>query len=654
MVYAAHAFINRPVAANDVFGRWLGDYKHWREELAEIINEYQSWVEAEGLGNGDDDLRVYELIDTLKSDQLIVALVAEYSRGKTELINAIFFSDYNQRLLPSEAGRTTMCPNELKYDPHDPPCVKLLPIETRANTSTIAEYKRSNVHWTVLPLVLGDPKKMAEAFRAIAQTKLVSAREAEELGLYDPRSPLSLTPQDDGRVEIPVWRHAIVNFPHPLLKQGLVVLDTPGLNSLGTEPELTFGMLPNAHAMIFVLAADTGVTRSDYSIWRDHVCRARGSIPAGRIVALNKIDALWDELRDEPSIAATIEQQRAETARLLNVPLDTVFPVSARKGRLAKIKMDPMLAIRSGLPALERQLGHAVIDAKQVLLRDKIAGDVGVIVERTQGMIEVRRAAVVRQLTELRGLSGQSQDAIQSLMTRMREERCDYDRALASFQETRAVLSEQTRVLLDYVSVEGFDRLTQRARTAMHESWTTQGLQAAMKMLFDGALASMTKAEQQADNIRALVQAIYNKFHAEHGLARVQPPGFSLLPHRGQLEQLHDEAEAFRKSPMMMLTERHFVVKKFFITLVSRARAIYGECHAHARAWSKQIMAPVLAQTREHKHLMDQRFENLKRVHENFDNLEGRIRDLEDTRQNLENQLLIIRNMLRKLEQPLH
>jgi TolA-binding protein len=51
--------------------------------------------------------------------------------------------------------------------------------------------------------------------------------------------------------------------------------------------------------------------------------------------------------------------------------------------------------------------------------------------------------------------------------------------------------------------------------------------------------------------------------------------------------------------------------------------------------------------------LMDQRLENLKRVHENFDNLSGRIAELESNHQNLENQQLVIRNMLRKINQPL-
>ncbi|MCK7583393.1 MAG: dynamin family protein [Chromatiales bacterium] len=69
-------------------------------------------------------------------------------------------------------------------------------------------------------------------------------------------------------VEISRWRHAVINFPHPLLKQGLVILDTPGLNAIGTEPELTLSLVPSAHAVLFVLAADTGVTKSDLEVWR--------------------------------------------------------------------------------------------------------------------------------------------------------------------------------------------------------------------------------------------------------------------------------------------------------------------------------------------------------------------------------------------------
>ena len=651
---SAQKLTERPRLAINEFSRRLGDYKRWRDELIEIINEYQTWVESHGLASGEEDLQLYELIDALRSDKLTIALVAEFSRGKTELINAIFFADHRQRLLPSEAGRTTMCPTELRYDESEPPCLKLLPIETRKTAATISEYRRTPAAWTVMPLDIDSPKKIAETFQQIVKTKPVTVDQAEELGLYHPDAEhISHLLNNDGTVEIPVWRHAIINYPHPLLKRGLVVLDTPGLNALGTEPELTLSMLPGAQAVLFVLAADTGVTKTDLEVWRNHVCPTRGSRAEGRLVALNKIDTLWDELSNDTAITAAIARQTQETARVLGIGKNQVIAVSAQKGLLGKIKSDYALIERSGLPVLETKLSGDIIPARQELLRERVIHDIGSMVETTSAMIEARLNAVAEQIEELQALGGENRDAIQDLVTRLRDEKQAYDQTLVSFQNMRAVLSDQVKILLDYLSVEAFDGLAEKTRQGMAESWTTPGLREGMKALFDGALDAMEKANKKTQQIRALVQAVYNKFHSEHGLAKIKPVNFSLLPYRSQLQKLYEEAERFRNSPMMIITEQHFVVQKFFVTLVGQARELFSECNTAARAWSKAIMAPILSQVREHKILMDQRLENLKRVHENFDNLSGRIAELESNHQNLENQQLVIRNMLRKINQPL-
>lgn len=651
-IMGAQPLSSRATTAITAFGKRLTDYKAWCDEVAGIVSEYQTWIETQGLGTGEDDLRVYELIDRLKSDRLTLALVAEFSRGKTELINAIFFSDFKQRLLPSDAGRTTMCPTELLYDEKQPPCIKLLPIETRKSPVTIAEYKRDATQWTVLPLDINQPKQMADTFMHIVKTQTVSAREAEELGLYNPQAPTT-TPSGDGKVQIPVWRHAIINFPHPLLKQGLVLLDTPGLNSLGTEPELTMSMLPSAHAVLFVLAADAGVTKSDLDVWNNHVCVAKTGRSEARIVVLNKVDTLWDELRTIDAISATLNRQIDETARTLGVNRRQIFPVSAQKGLLGKIKGDHSLITKSGLISLEQKLSTDIIGAKQELMREKITREIGAIIDHARAMISARLASIDAQLAELKSLSGKNQETIQQLINRMREEKLAYDKTLVSFQATRVMLSEQAKILLDYLSVDSFDGLMTHTRKAMRESWTTHGLQVGMRTMFDGATETMEKAHRQAQQFVGLVQAVYNKFHTDHGLANIRPASFSLSSFREQMQQLHDEAQAFSKSPLMVMTEQHFVIKKFFISLASRARQVYAECNNAALNWSKAIMSPILSQVREHKIMMDHRLENLKRVHENLDNLSERITELENTKQNLENQLLVIGNMLRKINQPL-
>ena len=138
----------------------------------------------------------------------------------------------------------------------------------------------------------------------ITEVKKIPVHEAIKLGLED------ATRDDDGNerdpndlVDIPSWRQAVINFPHPFLKQGLSILDTPGLNSLGNEPELTLSMLPSAQAVVFVLSADTGVTRSDMDIWQEALRNfRRKKTKNSLIIALNKIDTLWDDLKNLDAI----------------------------------------------------------------------------------------------------------------------------------------------------------------------------------------------------------------------------------------------------------------------------------------------------------------------------------------------------------------
>ena len=125
------------------------------------------------------------------------------------------------------------------------------------------------------------------------------------------------------------------------------------------------------------------------------------------------------------------------------------------------------------------------------------------------------------------------------------------------------------------------------------------------------------------------------------------------MAHRSRLQKLHDEADAFRNSPLLVMTEEHFVISKFFITLVSRAREIYSESNAEAKLWSKAILTPILNQLREHKLMLDKRLENMKKIQNNLDSLGGRIADLEATRDQLRSQQAAVRGVLTRINQPL-
>ena len=644
--------------SEDRFGKRLAAYDAWKSDVLATLVEFQQWLDDHELDEGESTLRICETMDALRRDRINLAFVAEFSRGKTELINAIFFANYGRRLLPSDAGRTTMCPSELFYDREaDQSYLRLLPIETRREDKSLAEYRQEPVHWVKMPLEVDDPEQMAETLREVVRTKQVPLAVARALGLYDETQDpqFKKTGQHPQMVEIPMWRHAMISFPHPLLKRGLVILDTPGLNALGNEPELTVGMLPSAQAVLFVLAADTGVTRSDLEMWEHHVHGAANQQTHKRhlLIALNKIDTLWDDLKDDASVEASIESQAGKVAEMLHVSREQVFPVSAQKGLVAKVRDDDALLGRSRLPRLERFLSEQVMSNKLNVLRDHIIQNIGGLQNEFERVLENRLGQTQRELENLRSLRGKNADVIQHLMQKSREEQAAYLRNVESFQSSRRVLASQARTMLDALSLEAFDRLIEQTRKDMTGAWTTAGLKRGMQTFFEGAKDTMDQVSQAADETRQLIRATYRKFHEEHGLPAITPKVFSVDSYNMDLHQLAQDAEMFRNSPITTMTEQSFVIRKFFISLVAQARSIFFRANQDADAWLKEVMNPLVQQIKDHKRVMEKRLDTLRRINESRDTLESKIAELEAQRKAVAEDLARIRQLREVLSRPL-
>ncbi|NTV86666.1 MAG: dynamin family protein, partial [Burkholderiaceae bacterium] len=254
------------------FNQQFDQHGAWRREFTQRLKLLGDWMKDHELLDAALQERLHRLEVQVRADKVMVAFVAEFSRGKSELINAIFFADYGRRIMPASAGRTTMCPTELGYDADVPACLRLLPIQTRLQPQALMEWRLVPEKWTRVDLDVNDGAQLAGAMEKVAETLRVTKDEARALGFWHDDAPADNPLIDaDGRVEVPRWRHALINMAHPLLQQGLVVLDTPGLNAIGAEPELTVNLIPQAQAAVFILAADTGVTKSDLGIWREYL-----------------------------------------------------------------------------------------------------------------------------------------------------------------------------------------------------------------------------------------------------------------------------------------------------------------------------------------------------------------------------------------------
>ena len=616
-------------------------YSEWRKSLVDCINDYRNWLNEHELNDAQVEQRITHLLERLREDKLNVAFVAEFSRGKSELINAIFFADYGQRLLPSSAGRTTMCPTELLYDSSKPTSLQLLPIDTRGTDVSTSEYKRYPEEWTVVEFDVNSNDSMVEAFKEVSRTKRVTAEEAERLSLYDPNnSDDAMSLNKDGTVDVPCWRYAMINFPHPLLEQGLVILDTPGLNAIGTEPELTLNMLPNAHAVLFILGADTGVTKSEIDVWRQYISGTRWK-QKGRMAVLNKIDGLWDELKDDVEIEKELLKQVKVSAELLGLETTQIFPTSAQKGLLAKVNGDENLLVQSRLPVLEKALSDELIPSKKEIVRDNTKNEIDDLITNTNLILESRITGVLEQLEELRGLRGKNEDVVEHMMNKVKVDKENFEKGLQRFQALRSVFSQQTNKLFTLLGMDGLKSKVHDTRETMVKANFTKTIRDAMDDFFLELKGRLVSSDEHIQDIKKMMDVMYEKFAKEHGLRKSEPPAFSTLRYQKELAK-YERAykEQFNTAFNMIANEKMTLTSKFFETLASRVIHVYEVANRDVENWLKAVIAPMESQVREHQIQLRRRLESIKRIYQATDTLEDRIAELETVEKAIRSQVM--------------
>ncbi|WP_194711452.1 dynamin family protein [Noviherbaspirillum soli] len=611
----------------------FGEYSHWRSGVVRALECYRDAIQAAGLADEGSQQRIARTLARLAEDRMTVAFVAEFSRGKSELINAIFFAGYGQRILPSSVGRTTMCPTELMYDASLPPSIRLLPIETRATSQSTSDLRAQPDAWTVMPLDVASTDGMLEAFRQVSLSRRVPVEQAQAYGLYDPDDADSgMTLGADGLVEISRWRHAIVNFPHPLLQQGLVIIDTPGLNAIGTEPELTLNLIPNAHAVLYILAADTGVTRSDIDVWREHI-----GASAGRMVVLNKIDSMWDELRGPAEVEAQIARQVAGAAQTLELDASQVYPVSAQKGLVAKINGDAALLEKSRLPALESALSQKLIPARRELMQAQLHAEAAELIASRQSLLSSRLRNVVEQLVELKSLRGKNQNIVAHMMKRIDMEKADFDASLVKLQGTRTVFGNLSSELFAHLGTDVLKNNIRDTREAMQSSLFSVGMRDAVKRFFAEVEGNLILSGRKIGEISEMMAVMYRRFSAEHGFALSTPMPFSLKRYADEIAAVEAAYHKQFGAGALLTTPQLALMQKFFDSIASRVRQSLLLANRDVEAWLKVVMAPLEAQIREHKNQLKQRRNSIERIHLAADDLDVRVAALERMQAELEN-----------------
>lgn len=625
-------------------------YVAWKRELMREITRYRSWLEHSRLSTAAVQDKLERALRLLRTDHITLAFVGEFSRGKTELINSLFFSEYGQRMLPSQAGRTTMCPTELFHDPRsERPYIRLLPIETRTASASVAQFKRIPRHWVNIPLDTSDPDNMVQAFTQVAKTKPMPVEQAIQLGFH----PDTLEPAGrPGMVLVPAWRHAMVNFDHPLLRQGLRILDTPGLNALGAEPELTLSMLPAAQAVIFLLSADTGVTASDMDIWLQHIRQLDDDTQTSLFAVLNKIDVLWDDLAGETFVQNAIRQIQDATARQLGIRREDVLPLSAKQALLAKVRKDDELLARSQMANLERLLCERIVAQKERLLETRVVNQVLALLQNSQHVLNLRLEKVREQQALLSTHQNDNGQLLFELTARTKEDHARHHRRLLGLKTNQRLVKRQGELLRAAVRPERLEEHLARVRRDLTGSWTTVGINQAILHFFRAVETDLHALDHEADAANRMVAALYRRHNEESPLQGVDAPQFDFTRYYRELGQLRQKGDQFRLHLKTLLTEQRLLTRRFFSTLVQEVIGLHQRLRQEVAQWAAEALMPLMQNTLEHKQLLETHMLRLKALAQDTQQARQRVLQLTRYVDELERQLSQANDMLRALRRP--
>jgi hypothetical protein len=603
----------------------------WRDSLATSIERLRRWLGSAKLLDPDTARRLDLARERISNDRLVLAFVAEFSRGKSELINAMFFADYGCRVLPAAAGRTTMCPTEILYDDTLPPSIRLLPIETRARLGNRIDFGRSAAEWQVHALDTGSVDGMLDAFRMVAQTVRVSADEARIYGLYDPGDPEHVNLIDaHGMMEISRWRHAIINFPHPLLRDGLVVIDTPGLNALGTEPELTLSLIPGAHAVLFMLSADAGVSRSDLASWQ-LITRDDPARSANHLAVLNKIDTLWDELRSADDIDADIDRQVGQVANTLHLDPGRVFPVSAQKGLVAKVHHDASLLQRSRLPALEDALSSMLVPAQREHLRRQALETVDRVLDEVRHGLGTRERILIEQLFELRALQGKNQGTLDRVARRAQTEQKEFEDAVRRLFAARAMLMRMSEQALQSISMDTLRLTVGNIRDQLRKVRLSPQFGRVTSDYFARLREQLRQCVDQLAEMERLVNGLQQHFGSQFGWSLPAPLHFTADPYLAQIDALENQHRQHFGTWDLLTRHQWSLIERFFQAVIDCSRQIFQSAQRDTEAWTRSLLPPLEIQAREHRNQLRKRADATKRIQTAQISLDERIAQLEES-----------------------
>ena len=191
--------------------------------------------------------------------------------------------------------------------------------------------------------------------------------------------------------------HVELTHPAGILQNRLTIVDTPGVNDINEQrAEITYGYVPRADAVVFLLDGTQILTASERQFLEERILRsARDRL----IFVIAKADLL-----DAGELEETMQFARRHLSAIVHEP--AIFPVSAKRA-LAGDRDG------SGMTALVQHLRATVGQERRKLLLDHALADAGRLSMFIRQSLGMRRRSLELPLPELEERIARAKDRLQ-------------------------------------------------------------------------------------------------------------------------------------------------------------------------------------------------------------------------------------------------
>ena len=389
-----------------------------RRGVAELLRELRQAADEVGATTLGTRLG-RELVDKLDEDRFNLVVVGEFNHGKTSLVNALLAVDGHGGPGSAEAGGAGAGTAATAGAGAGGTAGAGAAATTAAGAGATTAAGAGARGGRVLPVgVTPTTALIHHVSWADAPVAAVVRNDGkrEDVPFAELSSFCALGPEGESRRED--VRYVDVGYPAEILRDRIVLVDTPGVNDLCLQrADITYKYIPQSDAVLFVVDAGQPLKESERLFLKDKLIgQSRDKI----IFVVTKVD-IWSEAeRDE-----ALSYVRSELAKLVETPV--VFPVSparATEGDLAGSGMLELtsflrryLAEERGRILLDNALGEGVeacrvlgrgIDARRRAARmsneelarriERIESDLA----SQRSTLEERRAAVREEVSAIR------------------------------------------------------------------------------------------------------------------------------------------------------------------------------------------------------------------------------------------------------------